>query len=549
MICIASLSGLLGCGSGSDSEEDEPFCSECLPGRYCHEGTVWEISGGNIPCSEWTGECPARVHECQKGCRTDDVSLSWSEDLAMFCREHQPKHPGDPCVDDSDCRPLSYSESPYGTTVVTHLACDVAQGACVETDAPVIEGYMDPCGLTLADIPEALPRDRLWRIERSECATGSCLMSTSAQALDQDGCIPQGCTVRCTGHGDCPQGSLCVDVRGESSFMESACVPMIARPPYNDLFCPGEPRFPSCLDGALPADLPTVAWTNPESATLAMDTPWHGGQDVIALPDTDIVLSGHFAHGDDGTALAGERVEAWIDDCEGGARLLGEAVTDQDGRATLAVAASELAAEGEYAVTFRVLGDGSLARTVLRIYPPGTQLVVLGLDRTLTGGSLEGIDVASLLAGAAPDLVPHQDAPSAVAMFHGRKTYEIVYLTGRPYLLDRVTRQWLEAAGFVRGTVRHLDTAANQWPGADATVTERAAYLRGLTELGFDLAVAVAGTRDDVDAYVQAGIPAERVHLLQGDAASPGGVVSFPSFTSLRDTWEYGPAAAQPFRR
>lgn len=314
---------------------------------------------------------------------------------------------------------------------------------------------------------------------------------------------------------------------------------------------PAGPRFQPCLQGAMPADLPTVDWSNPLNDVITLADPWHSAQDIIAATTGEAVLAGKFAYGDVSKDLEGERVEVWIDDCAGGYRKLGERTTDSDGRMALALGAAELPAPGEYGVHFRVMGDDSAARAVLRVYPPGTQLIVFDIDATLTTSDTElvGQVVAEILAGLTVPPEPREGAVDITTLRREQHGYELVYLTGRPYLLDGITRDWLADLDFPGGTVHVTDDVADSWPSDSAVGDYKAAFLQELVAKGFTFHAAYGNATSDIHAYEVAGIPKERTYILGSNGGASGTVALGDGYGAHIEAVQGEPPAAQPFRR
>jgi hypothetical protein len=331
---------------------------------------------------------------------------------------------------------------------------------------------------------------------------------------------------------------------------EPAPPPDAPRPPAFDAD-PGAQLFRSCLDGALPGGLPTVDWSNPANDIITLADPWHSAQDIIAVTTADAVLAGKFTYGDLSKDLEGERIEVWLDDCAGGYRLLGERITNTDGRMGLALAPAELPEIGEYGVYFRVMGDDTAARAVLRVYPPGTQLIVFDIDATLTTSDTELVNqlVLEILAGSVAPPTPREGAVDVTALRQGTHGYELVYLTGRPYLLDGITRAWLAELGFPGGTVHVTDDVVNSWPSDGEVGDYKAAFLQDLIAMGFTFHAAYGNATSDIYAYEVAGIAKERTYILGSHGGEAGTVALGEGYTAHIEAVRSQPGAEQPFRR
>jgi phosphatidate phosphatase PAH1 len=311
------------------------------------------------------------------------------------------------------------------------------------------------------------------------------------------------------------------------------------------------PLFQSCTDGAPPSGLPTVRWSNWLNYFITTGDPWHSAQDIIAATDGEAVLAGKFTYGELSKDLEGERIEVWIDDCAGGYRKLGVRTTNTDGRMALTLDPAALPAPGEYGVYFRVMGDNTAARATLRVYPPGTQLIVFDIDATLTTSdtALVGQIVAEILAGLVLPPEARTGAVDITALRRDQHGYELVFLTGRPYLLDGITREWLADLGFSGGTVHVTDEVGTAWPSDSHVGDYKAAFLQDVLDKGFTFHAAYGNATTDIYAYEQAGIPKERTYILGSHGGESGTVALGEDYLAHIEAVLDEPPAEQPFHR
>jgi hypothetical protein len=161
----------------------------------------------------------------------------------FLCEEYRPKQVGDACASDSDCEPFTVTGGVEGNIVVVHLACDLDAGQCAEIAPPEVEGVGDSCNLTPADVAEFYGYGSLVLVDALDCATGLCVVD----ALHDNTCVPQSCSIRCTTDRDCPQGTLCLEARDEASdaqgYEATVCVEAFVVDAQNGwqlLECPDE---------------------------------------------------------------------------------------------------------------------------------------------------------------------------------------------------------------------------------------------------------------------------------------------------------------------
>ncbi|MCG8416938.1 MAG: hypothetical protein MJE77_03205 [Proteobacteria bacterium] len=309
-------------------------------------------------------------------------------------------------------------------------------------------------------------------------------------------------------------------------------------------------QFRSCVDGEIPRDLPTVTWTRFSNRFITLGHPWHSAQDVVAAAGSATALAGKFSYGTFSKDLEGERIEVWIDDCAGGYRRLGERVTDSDGRIALPLDALALPEIGEYGLYFRVMGDNSDARAVLRVYPVGSQFIVFDIDATLTTSDTELVgQLIHEILGSDSQPEPREGAVAITELRHRDQKYELIYLTGRPYLLDGITRDWLVDLGFPGGTVHLTDEVADSWPSESAVGDYKADFLRQLIDAGFVLYAGYGNATSDIYAYEEAGIAKQRTYILGEHGGESQTVAVGETYTEhIAEVGGEAPAN-QPFRR
>ena len=312
------------------------------------------------------------------------------------------------------------------------------------------------------------------------------------------------------------------------------------------------PVYQSCVDGAVPVDLPTEDWRHSIATplTVAIGDPWHSAQDLVVADGSPVVIGGKFSYGFISKDLEDERVEVWIDDCAGAYRLLGDGLTNSDGRVALSLSAPEVPAVGEYGLYFRVAGDNSTARAILRVYPIDTRFIVFDIDATLTtsDSSLIGQSVSEILGG---DMIPEPrpGAREIVDLRFAQHGYEILYLTGRPYLLDGITRDWLIDLGFPGGTVHLTDDVANSWPSDSQVGAYKADFLYSIIDAGFIVEAAYGNATSDIYAYEQADIAKDRTYILGENGGTADTVALGEGYLEHIEVIRDEPATTQPFRR
>lgn len=259
---------------------------------------------------------------------------------------------------------------------------------------------------------------------------------------------------------------------------------------------------------------------------VAAADPGHSAHDVLITDDHTAVLEGKFAYGFLSKDLEDELVEVWMDDCAGGYTLLGESVTDSDGRIYFPLSPEELPAHGAYQIWMRVVGDSSSVSLTLRVVPPQTPVIVFDIDATLTVDDLElfadlGVDLFEPIFHG--EYVPeHRAGSREITALRHAQGYQVVYLTGRPYLLTDRSRQWLEDVGAAPGSLRLTDSNLEILPTESGVGEFKATYLEHLRDVGLDLSGAYGNATTDIYAYGRAGLPLERTWILGAHGGEEG---------------------------
>ncbi len=286
------------------------------------------------------------------------------------------------------------------------------------------------------------------------------------------------------------------------------------------------PDLASC--GLLPAP---AGWDHTlTEGIVRLGEPVHSVQDVVATPSETPVLRAKLSYGPTSADLEDERVEGWVrlsGDCGGWTRI-GEARTDSDGRVALDLAGP--LSVGVYPLAAVALGDASVAFGFLHVLAPGQPIVVFDIDGTLTTSDLELIDGIVVhhvgatseeifdLAGSPltraqwlmlldetldPDAAMH-DGADDVVWWYADRGIQPVYITGRPYLYDAMTRQWLADRGMPAGPLVLVQEITEVLPELVDDYKERS--LNELTDRGMVIEAAYGNAHTDICAYARAGI-------------------------------------------
>lgn len=304
---------------------------------------------------------------------------------------------------------------------------------------------------------------------------------------------------------------------------------------------PGEPAgLVHCAGRAFTAPEPTGfdSWTGDVSS--AAGDPRHFAQDVIAVPGATARVDAKLAYGAIWKDLEQERAELYIDDCAGWQHV-GNATSDDDGHAVFDVAAD--LAPGLHELRILVPGDATEAAAALWILPRGTHVVVSDIDGTLT--TSDGELFEQILDGSH---VPEAyDAAQDLTAAHDALGHVVVYLTGRPYWLLGITRDWLAGEGFVPGPVHVTDTNADILPTEGSVGEYKRAWLDGLEEAGYVIDVAYGNATTDIYAYLNAGLSPDDVWIIGDNAGAEGTHATLASWDTRAREVAAGEPVDQPF--
>ncbi len=261
------------------------------------------------------------------------------------------------------------------------------------------------------------------------------------------------------------------------------------------------------------------------------------------MADTRPVVIGKFAYGKVDKDLKEERVGVYahIRPPCGAWKRLGTAVTTDGDHATVRGVEDdggrvffrlpEALPVGRTPLTYLVLGDHSEAHANVYVVQPRTQVVVFDIDGTLTVGDSE-ISEQVWKKLSDESYVPRMwaDAPQ-VARLYRDQGYLIVYVTGRPDNLKRITVEWLKKKGFPPGPLRMTDSLRQARPSENGVGKFKADHLRRLSrDLGLPIVAAYGNAETDVTAYAAAGVPKAQTYII-GKNKGHEGTVALDSYT------------------
>jgi phosphatidate phosphatase PAH1 len=296
---------------------------------------------------------------------------------------------------------------------------------------------------------------------------------------------------------------------------------------------PAQP-IPDVRCATAPATEAASDWRHTTSALVAaIGDPHHRGIDLIAAAeDAAQVLTGKLAYGPTDKDLEDEDVELYA--CIDAAwAKLGVARTDDDGRFAFSLTGDARLPIGMRDLFVSVRGDRSGVPFIGFVAPSGAPLVVSDVDGTLTED--ENAYPEALAFGG--DVPAQPGAASALQMLKARG-YSIVYVTARGDRFTQDTRDWFASNAFPRGPMK-LPPAIVTLPGADTVDFKRSA-IESLA--AFDVAAGFGNRGSDVTAYMESGLPADRIFIKLPEfesevatALAAGSATGFDLYDTLRE--------------
>lgn len=273
--------------------------------------------------------------------------------------------------------------------------------------------------------------------------------------------------------------------------------------------CAGNEQYVVCDKAVVPAAKPQK-FQHKRNKIFSLADANHSGNDVIVAMGNDAEIPGKFSYGTISKDITDEAIEIYIDDCSGSLVLLGADLTDHDGRTNYVISSWRLPKNpGQYKIVQRVLGDASYVVSYLRIVSAGSGVVVFDIDGTLTISNSE--EVREVLF----DHVPQSRRGAAdLTHFWRNKGVEVIYLSGRHYLLTNLSRKDIVKSGYAPGTLLVSHSVSEWLPTKSHTGEFKYKELMKLIKQGLIVQAAYGNEKTDVYAYLKAGIPKEQIFVV-----------------------------------
>jgi len=139
---------------------------------------------------------------------------------------------------------------------------------------------------------------------------------------------------------------------------------------------------------------------------------------------------------------------------------------------------------------------------------------VFDVDGTLTSHETDVTlnAISELLKGCFSP--PKRSYSSELTQLLRKQGYEIVYLSGRHYFLNDLTRKWLAQNDFAPGTLMLTQSFMQVVPREWSVGQYKACQLTKIEKAGIFIARAYGNALTDISRYKQAGIPNRRIFVV-----------------------------------
>ncbi|MBL4817823.1 MAG: hypothetical protein JKY15_01145 [Deltaproteobacteria bacterium] len=257
---------------------------------------------------------------------------------------------------------------------------------------------------------------------------------------------------------------------------------------------------PACNALELDQNLPTKNFKHTRNSILSMLADYHHtASDTLTVVNSQALVEVKFSYGALRKDLFDEDIELWIDTCSNSLTKLGIFRTDSDGRIKVALDTKTLQLSGAFKIWARVTGDNSFTTLILRVMTPGTELVVFDIDGTLTYSNTDS-----------------SVRPGAVNTTHAIRDsgFEVLYLSGRHYVLTNITKRLLRDNQFAPGTLVVGQSISDIWPSNGHVGEFKLKYLNYLRSLGIKIKQAYGNAESDIYAYLSAKIPTQNIYIM-----------------------------------
>jgi phosphatidate phosphatase PAH1 len=254
-------------------------------------------------------------------------------------------------------------------------------------------------------------------------------------------------------------------------------------------------------------------YRNPLNALLAGLPHYHMVHDVISARGSVASITAKFDYGSIvHKDLEFETVQFYLRGAQDSQwRYLGQKVTNSDGKASITISGL---ATGQYRIYALVPADKTGAEGFITVVDPGTEAVLFDIDGTLTESDLEQVGDYPAIRRASP-----KDGAYSLVRQYLDKGYQPIYLSARVYWYQKGTRDWLQWMGLPPGFLR---TSLSNETSLFRTAAYKIEQIKQLQAAGVNIVRAYGNAKTDAEAFIKAGLAADRSFTIGADAGFYG---------------------------
>ena len=325
-----------------------------------------------------------------------------------------------------------------------------------------------------------------------------------------------------------------------------------------------------------------IIWQNCEQTPLPShsNVPWKNignrTQNAVAKPDhrsnDGITTTGHaesfvvrsffgWQVGPLRTPIIGEDIASYLDTCGNQLVELGQQTTDKKGQVDTILDPKVVGnlGPGVYKLHHKLLANGQNTPSYLHILPRGQKAAMIDIDGTLTTGdsevyqeafkrylseSIDATIVLNKLSSWFQDNLSYVGkAYEGASDFTKRikeRGYYPLYITGRPFIVNELTRNWLAQLPAAKGYIKLAPTLNDALPSNENVGAYKVRELRSIQSKGIDIVIGVGNSTTDIFAFATHGIALDKSFII-GKNAGKDGTVAFDSYQNF--PWENIPPA------
>lgn len=240
------------------------------------------------------------------------------------------------------------------------------------------------------------------------------------------------------------------------------------------------------------------------------------GHDTMITPGKTQQITGRFFSADinvpiEGlatfTAPADEPVVIFTQNADGKWKKIAETKTDTDGKYLAELSGDDAFDVGSHRVLSILKADGTCVDHGVYVYPEGQPVIVTDIDATLTTHDEEFLKQLGDL-----DRDPAMlDGADDMATAWANKGYIMLYLSARPIDTASMTRTWLRQHEFPLGPIG----GANSFVHGNSAATFKSAWVQNVKDdVGWNVIHGYGNAFSDVDGYLDAKIPADKIYMV-----------------------------------